>query len=220
MKNLSLTTLLIIITLGFSSCSQEDNLVLEEPTAEDMLKSFSLNKNSKGEYSLNYQLGEGAAADKENDVNSNTNNIYLYSSEVQSRSSFNDDLFIKDGQLRVNFRNTENNKVYTIAVEDDDIHTSKDNGDNEYLDSYGISGNEDGSYDLDFRVKDGVAVEFLYNGDENIYEVHLREDASASQSEFVQTYSKEDGVTLKIDFVNHSNGRTEVTKKPRTSVDD
>lgn len=220
MKKLSLVTLFALITIGFSSCSSEDDLMIQDTNSEDVLKSFALNKSSDGQYSLNYQLGDGVAADKEKDYKSNTNNIYLYSSEVQTRSSFNDDLVIQDGQLKVNFKNTIDDKVYTITIEDDDIQTSKDSDENEYLDSYGISGNGDGSYDLDFRVKDGVSVEFLYNGDLGIYEVHLRPDASATGSDFSETYTKQEGVTLKIDFVNHGEGRSNTTRKPRGSVDD
>ena len=52
MKNLNLTALLIIITLIFMSCTQEDNLLLEEPTAEDLLKSFDLDVSAKGDFSL------------------------------------------------------------------------------------------------------------------------------------------------------------------------
>lgn len=220
MKKLSLITLLALITIGFSSCSSEDDLLIQETSSEDFLKSFSVNKDSGGQFSLNYQLGDGVAADQEKDYKTNTNNIYLYSSQVQTRSIYNDRLAIQDGQLRVNFRNTSNNKIYTITLQDDDIQTSKDSNDNEYIDSYGISGNEDGSYDLDFRVKDGVSVEFLYNGDDDIYEVHLRDDANASQLDFSQTYTKQEGMTLKIDFVNHSNGKSTATRKPRASVDD
>lgn len=220
MKKLSLITLLALITIGFSSCSSEDDLLIQETSSEDFLKSFSVNKDSGGQFSLNYQLGDGVAADQEKDYKTNTNNIYLYSSQVQTRSIYNDRLAIQDGQLRVNFRNTSNNKIYTITLQDDDIQTSKDSNDNEYIDSYGISGNGDGSYDLDFRVKDGVSVEFLYNGDDDIYEVHLRDDANASQLDFSQTYTKQEGMTLKIDFVNHSNGKSTATRKPRASVDD
>ena len=148
MKKLSLITLLALITIGFSSCSSEDDLLIQETSSEDFLKSFSVNKDSGGQFSLNYQLGDGVAADQEKDYKTNTNNIYLYSSQVQTRSIYNDRLAIQDGQLRVNFRNTSNNKIYTITLQDDDIQTSKDSNDNEYIDSYGISGNEDGSYDI------------------------------------------------------------------------
>ena len=220
MKKLTLTSFLIIITLGFSSCTQDDNTILEDASAENLLKSFNLNKDSNGEYSLDYELGKGADADNVLDTKTNTNNIYLYSSELgQSRKS-NQELMIQDGQLKVNFEDTENDKKYTITILDDDIETNR-NQDSEFLESYGISGNDDGSYDLDFRVKDGVAVDFIYNGDEDAYEVHLRNDSSASQSDFVQTYTKDDGRALKIDFVNHlGEGREMVTKKPRAAVED
>ena len=185
-----------------------------------MLKSFNLNKSRSGDYSLDYQLGSGVTADNVLDTKTNTNNIYLYSTDEGASRSLNENLYLQAGQLKVTFNDTEKDKKYTITVFDDDIKTSRES-DSEYLDSYGISGNEDGSYDLDFRVKEGVAVDFIYNDDESVYEVHLRNDDSATVSDFTQTYSKEDGVALKIDFVNHSStGREAVTRKPKTIVSD
>ena len=78
MKKFSLITLLLI-TVGFSSCTQEDSTFLEEPTAQDLLKSFTLNKSTSGDYSLDYQLNNGAASDNVLDAKTNTSNIYLYS---------------------------------------------------------------------------------------------------------------------------------------------
>ena len=84
MKNLNLTTLLIVITLIFTSCTQEDNLLLEEPTAEDLLKSFDLDVSAKGDFSLAYQLGKGLASDNILDTKANMNNINLYLTEGQT----------------------------------------------------------------------------------------------------------------------------------------
>lgn len=206
MKNLSLTTLLIIITLGFSSCSQDDSIALQEPTAEDMLKSFNLNKSNDGGFSLNYELGSGISADNVLDEKTNTNNIFLYSSESEVQSRRNQQLSTQNGSLRVDFNNTEKNTNHSITILDDDIKMSRTS--NEYLESYGIAGSGDGSYELGFTVKDGISVDFIYDGDRGVYEVHLNNDSNASQSVFSETFTKEEGVALNIEFVNDEANRS------------
>jgi len=222
MKNLSLTTLLILITLGFSSCSQYDSILLEEPTAEDMLKSFNLNKSRSGDYSLDYQLGNGVSADNVLDRKTNTSNIYLYSSEISQTRGMNEDLAIQDGQLTVSFNNAESEeKVHSITVLDDDIKTRGQ--ENENLQSWGMTGNGDGTFDLNFVVRDDIGVDFIYDDDRNVYEVHLTNNLNASQSEFIQTFTKENGVALKIEFVNYTNAsRSEsesAERKPKLIVE-
>ena len=171
------------------------------PTAEDLLKSFNLNKNSKGDFSLDYQLGTGVSADNVLDPKMNTSNIYLYSSETSQTRGMNEALTIQDGQLKVNFNNTESEEVHSITVLDDDIKTRGQ--ENENLQNWGVSGNGDGTFDLNFAVTDGVGVDFIYDGDRNVYEVRLTEDANATQAEFVQTFTKEEGIALNIEFVNN-----------------
>lgn len=206
MKNLSLTTLLILITLGFSSCSQDDNTLLEEPSAENLLKSYRIQRDASGAYSLDYQLNQGAASDNIKDEKTNTSNIYLYSSESQrTNSNLTEGLEIQKGQLTVGFNDTEKEKQSFITIVDNDIVFSK-NETNENLESYSISGNEDGTYDLDFNVKDGIIVEYAYNEDSQTYEIHLSHGDS-SETTFSTSFDREDGEVLKIDFVNYSGSR-------------
>ena len=193
MKKFTLTSLLLVITLAFSSCTQDDNTILQEPTAEDLLKSFNLNKSANGDYSLNYQLNQGAASDNILDEKTNTNNIYLYSSVNNQKSTTNQDLAIKEGELKVSFNDTEKGEKYSITILDDDIKTNRESI-IEFVDSYGISGNGDGSYDLSFKVLEGIAVDFIYDGDRNVYEIHLSEDSSSTKREYIQTFSKENGI--------------------------
>ncbi len=203
MKKLSLTTLLIIITLGFTSCTQEDTTIFEEPSAEALLKSFTLGKDSKGAYSLDYNLNQGASSENVKDKKTNTNNIYLYSSEYQSASRIDQSMTIQNGELKVTFNDTETEKKSTITVLDDDIKMSREDS-NESLESYGITGNGDDTYDLEFTVVDGVAVDFIYDGDREVYEIHLNDDENATQLDFTQTFTKEEGDVLKIEFFNNS----------------
>ena len=63
---------------------------------------------------------------------------------------------------------------------------------------YGIAG--DGTYDLEFVVG-RVSVDYIYDGDRDVYEIHLIEDDNATQVDFIQTFTKEEGVALNIEFV-------------------
>jgi hypothetical protein len=222
MKKLSLTTLLIIITLGFSSCSQDDNTILEDTTsAEYLLKSFNLNKSASGDYSLDYQLNNGVASDNVRDLKTNTSNIYLYSSETNQKRNLNEALMLQDGQLKVSFNDTQNEKVHSITVLDDNIKSRGQ--ENENLQTWGITGNDDGTFDLSFIVKEGVGVDFIYDGDRDVYEVHLTKGEDSPQLNFVQTFTKDEGVALNIEFVNLSNknSRTEVEvlRRPVVIID-
>ncbi|MEN8776392.1 MAG: hypothetical protein ABF268_04950, partial [Polaribacter sp.] len=71
-----------------------------------------------------------------------------------------------------------------------------------------------------------VHVDFVYNEENNIYEVHLEEGKSSGVN-FTRNLEKVDGQTLKIDFVNHlsttsSKGtyarEMETRRKPRVVV--
>ena len=201
MKNLNLTTLLVIMTLIFTSCTQEDNLLLEEPTTEDLLKSFELDVSAKGDFSLGYQLGKGLASDNILDTKANINNINLYLTEGQTQSKQSQELYAQDGELNIVFNNNDQ-RIKSITILDDEFIKTKSADENELLASYGIAGNGDGTYDLEFVVEDGVSVDYIYDGDRDVYEIHLTEDDNATQADFIQTFTKEEGVALKIEFVN------------------
>lgn len=219
MKKFSLITLLLI-TVGFSSCTQEDSTFLQEPSAEDLLKSFKLNKSSKGDYSLDYQLNNGASSTNEIDVKNNTNNIYLYSSENEAKSVRSEQLNLQNGEFKISFKDTENeNNNYSISVFDKDLTTNKseNESDFEYLNSFGITTNEDGTYTMDFSINDGVAVDYVFDADNNIYEIHLSPGQS-SQSDFVTNFTKEENESMEIAFVSNSNGEAKTSSSRRPVV--
>ena len=164
MKKFSLITLLLI-TVGFSSCTQEDSTFLEEPTAQVLLKSFTLNKSTSGDYSLDYQLNNGAASDNVLDAKTNTSNIYLYSSENVSKSIKNEGIALKDGELRISFNDTEKHKKHSITVLDEEIKASRSEDDTDlgYLNSYSVTTNNDGTFTLDFKVNEWVVVDYIFD---------------------------------------------------------
>jgi len=215
MKKFSLITLLLI-TVGFSSCTQEDSTFLEEPTAQVLLKSFTLNKSTSGDYSLDYQLNNGAASDNVLDAKTNTSNIYLYSSENVSKSIKNEGIALKDGELRISFNDTEKHKKHSITVLDEEIKASRSEDDTDlgYLNSYSVTANNDGTFTLDFKVNEWVVVDYIFDADNNVYEIHLT-PGEGTQSDFANNFVKDENESMEIAFVNNTTESRDLPiKKP------
>ncbi|MFY0603179.1 MAG: hypothetical protein JXQ93_04470 [Flavobacteriaceae bacterium] len=220
MKNFKTILAILFISTGLMSCSSEEIFTPEE-TSNKLLESYTVKRDAKGAYSLDYNLANNATASLSTDKKSNSNDFYLYSSDNQSRKNFEEALAIQNNALKVGFTDTENGKKSSMTIMDNDISFSR-NADEDFLTDYSVTNNGDGTVSLDFNVADDVAVNFIYNGDTNTYEIHM-EDGASSQTNFNQTYAKEEGVPLKIDFVNNSGGetsRTQTTIKPRVIVDE
>ncbi|WP_349241532.1 hypothetical protein [Asprobacillus argus] len=216
---------MLTISMGLMSCSSEE-IFTPEDTTNKLLENYTVKRDASGAYSLDYNLADNAEVSLSKDKRSNSNDFYLYSSDNQSKKSFKEALAIQDNSLRVGFTDTETGKKSSIMIIDDKISYSNRNADEDFLNEYSISSNGDGTYDLDFKVADDVTVEFIYNDDLQTYEVHL-EDGVNSQSEYLKTFVKEEGVDLKIDFVNHYVGTTSreenvamVERKPRSIIND
>ena len=72
------------------------------------------------------------------------------------------------------------------------------------LDKYSISKNKEGTFILDFSVKNNVRVDFVFNEESKIYEIHL-EQGKSTETVFSRVLEKVDGQALKFDFINHNN---------------
>lgn len=229
MKRLNLFTLLTSATLILSSCSDNNETLLQEEQAINLLKSYTIQRDANGAYSLDYNLNGNVKAENVIDSNTNTNNIYLYSSNIQLESKVTQDLTIDGNQLKIGFVDT-NSKIHpVITILDEKFSYAKgaNNEEEEMLSDYSITSNEDGTYKLDFTVKDEVNVDFVYNEDLKIYEVHL-EKGEGNETTFSRILEKESGVLLKLDFVNHivatdvlAKSKSQsmfVRRKPRTTV--
>jgi hypothetical protein len=206
------------------SCSSEEILTPED-TTNKLLENYTVKKDAKGAYSVDYNLSNNAIASLSKDKRSNTNDFYLYSSDNQSEKRFKKELAIQDNSLKVGFTDTENGKKSSMTILDNDIKFSRD-ADEEFLTDYSVTNNEDGTVSLDFKVADGVVVNFIYDEDTSTYQVEMY-DGSGSQNDFTQNYVKEDGVPLNIEFISFSNGQssridgemTQISNRPRVIID-
>ena len=120
----------------------------------------------------------------------------------------------------MSFVDTNTDKKPQITIIDDKIMLERGASDDLMLGDYSITGNEDGMYDLAFNVKENVTVDFVYNEDENVYEIHL-EKGRSSIANFDRTFIKQVGSDLKIVFVNHglvANSSTSMAKEKKPQL--
>ena len=208
MKNLSLTTLLILITLGFSSCSVEEDPLLQDEVSGKSFDKVSVKRNADGSYYLDMDLNDGVGVDVINNEK-NSKELNFYSSDDNSRRTLNENLNLGgEGSFKLDVNNTIQNNKSTITVYDNDIKFNRTSED-DHLADYSFTDNGDGTYDLDFVVDQDIEVDFVQNEATGAYEIHLDPDSSSSsQTEFSTTFTREPGETLNIIFVNYHGDRT------------
>jgi hypothetical protein len=226
MKNLSLPIFVLITTLIFSSCSQDDTTFLEEPSSE-LFGKVMLSRNASGAYTLDLETSNDVTSSFSNDDKANSLDIDLFSdtgavSEIISEpvSTGSQDQFL------LNFKNTITNRTFKLTVHDKDIQFSRTelNEEEDHLNSYSIVDNGDDTFDLNFTVDALVDVDFTQDEDTGEYLIHL-EPGEGSQSEFSMTFERQEGQTTDIAFVNYySSESARVTtstnriRRPKVSV--
>lgn len=219
MKTINLLVLLITTAvLTLSSCSSDESLLAEEQSSLDLLKSYTVKRDATGAYYLDYDVTDNVKVDDVKDIATNSNQFYLYSSRNEFGRKVNKALSIENGQLNIDFIDTNSEKKPKITIIDDGIVLGEDvDSNDEMLAEYSITSNADATYNLNFKVKNKVEVDFVYNKEDGIYEIHL-EKGKGSKSNFERTFIKNDGSNLKIDFVNHSSSSQNImskSKRPR-----
>jgi len=225
MKNLSLTTLLILITLGFSSCSVEEDPILQDEVSGKLFEKVSVNRNADGSYYVDMKLNDGAGVDIVDNDKFNGKDLNFYSSDENNITRLNENVDLGgEGNFKLGVKNFGSNTKSTITVIDNDIKFNRSTGEEDYLADYSITNNGDGTFDLNFTVDPNINTDFIYNEDTSEYEIHLDPGTSA-QLDFARTFTKEEGEQLRIVFVNHfdnSNGRSSggSNEKPEVIIDD
>ncbi len=226
MKNLSLPIFVLITTLIFSSCSQDDTTFLEEPSSE-LFGKVMLSRNASGAYTLDLETSNDVTSSFTNDDKANSLDIDLFSdtgavSEIISEpvSTGSQDQFL------LNFKNTITNRTFKLTVQDKDIKFSRTelNEQDDHLSSYSIVDNGDNTFDLNFSVDALIDVDFTQDEDTGEYLIHL-EPGEGSQTDYSMTFERQEGQTTDIAFVNYyssESGRvttsTNRRRRPEVSV--
>lgn len=214
MKKTNLLAILACISLVFSSCNTEDEVALDSPNVKS-LKSFEIKKDLSGKYYLDFDVNDGTKVDKFYNKETKTNELYLSSSDVNAKNNFSEEFGLNNSELKIGFVDMASSNSKSISIVDDNIVLAK--GKSQRLKSYSVKSVEDGIYKLDFKVSNGISVDFTYNEDIDTYEIHL-DNGKSSKKNFTKNFEKEAGKVLKIDFVNHyanSSSKSESLEAPR-----
>lgn len=230
MKTVKILSICMTLALVFSSCTSNESL-LSESSKSDLLKSYKVKRDATGAYSIDFDVEDHVKSEKVINALTNRNEFHLYETDFSSPKSQTEELFIDGNKLSIGFIDTNSGNNSNISIEDDNIFFAKSSAKKaNMLKEYSISNNEDGTFNLDFTVNPTVSVDFSYNDEQGIYEVHLRDGKSATTS-YSRNLSIEDGAVLRIDFVNHlSNGNSSekayaskeeetIKRKPRIVID-
>tara|TARA_B110000902_G_C14257445_1_gene568499 strand:+ start:264 stop:968 length:705 start_codon:yes stop_codon:yes gene_type:complete len=227
MNKIKLVAISLLAFLAFSSCSS-DELLSPEETSEELFKTYQLKRDINGAYSLDINVEDNVSIDKVKNSTNNTNEFHLSSSnsKVAQKSYYGSDLWFDNDNFRIEYITENSNKTPSISVMDDNVRYNK-KGDDELLKEYSITKNEEGSYDLEFRVKNNTGVDFVYDSENDVYEVHLDPNVtSEGNNTYSRTFEKTDGEELlQIHFVNHTGGSAKgeanvTERRPVIIIDD
>lgn len=216
MKNF--TPYLLALSIIFASCSSNENEVLEK-TQEKLLQSYTLKRDANGSYSIDFNTTNNTDVTAVKNID-NSNEIILSEVNHKTATKHSNDFKIENDYLKIGFLEANKGKRTKISIEDENITFAK--GVTEFLNSYSITKNTDGTFQLNFKVNDNVATDFVYNEDIETYEIHL-EAGDSKQKDFSRTITLSSEDLLKIDFVNHKySGKSEEeitdNKKPRVII--
>ena len=219
MKKVAPYFLALTLSIVFASCSNNDTEVLDS-TPENLLQSYTLKRDSNGTYSIEFNTSDNTDVTSVTNTD-NSKEIILAETAQKTATKHSNDFSIENDQLKIGFLETNNGKRTKIYVEDENITFAK--GVTEFLNSYSVTANGDGTYQLNFEVNDNVTTDFVYNEETETYEIHLASGETV-QKDFSRQMEKISEKPLKINFVNHKDYSAkgevlEVIEKPIIVLD-
>jgi len=222
MKTIKFFSVITLITLALTSCSNEDaGLTTDQNTK--LLKTFKVQRDATGAYSVDFNVSDNTKVDEVINVNDNSKQYFLYSSDNATENNISHDVSVINDQIKIGFVDTQASTSRSVNIIDD-INLAKKSGSSLRLLSYSVVSNENGAHNLDFTVKENTTVSYVYNEEIKVHEVHLRA-GKRGEVDFSRSLEKLEGEALKIDFVNHmgnSNAKSYkevLIRKPRVIVD-
>ncbi|MDG1509479.1 MAG: hypothetical protein P8Q53_06855 [Flavobacteriaceae bacterium] len=222
MKNLSLSIFALIITLVFSSCSQEETTFLEEPTSE-LFGKVVLSRDASGSYTMDLETSNDVASTISSNEKSNSLDIDLYNASGTKQQTISEEMSTgSEDRFSVNLNNTITSRTSKLTIFDKDIQFSKTE-EEDHLNSYSVTDNGDNTYDVNFTVDASIEVDFTQDEATGEYMIHL-EPGAGTQTDYTVTFNREEGENLQILFRNYypsEDGRSTTSSKdkPRIWVD-
>ena len=222
MKNLPPLIFALVISLVFSSCSQEETSFLEEPSTE-LFGKVVLSRDASGAYTMDLETNNNVSSTISSNNKANSLDIDLFSEIGASEQHISETMSIgSEDRFSVNLNNTITNRTSKLTIFDKDIQFSKTE-EEDHLTSYSVVDNGDNTYDLNFTVDASIEVDFTQDEATGDYIIHL-EPGNGSQSDYTVTFEKEEGENLHILLRNYypsEDGRstTNSRDRPRVRVD-
>lgn len=209
MKKITPYFLALSLSVIFASCSSNEAEVIEN-NPENLLQSYTLKRDATGAYSIDFNTTNNTDVTTVTNVD-NSKEIILAETPQKTASKHSNDFSIENDHLKIGFLETNRGKETQIMVKDENITFAK--GITEFLSSYSVTVNGDGTYQLDFKVNNNVSTDFIYNEKIEAYEIHLSSTPnSETENTFSRTMSIPHNGVLKINFVNHKyQGKTEAS---------
>ena len=222
MKNLPLLIFALVISLVFSSCSQEETSFLEEPSTE-LFGKVVLSRDASGAYTMDLETNNNVSSTISSNNKANSLDIDLFSETGASEQHISETMSTgsKD-RFSVNLNNTITHQTSKLTIFDKDIQFSKTE-EEDHLTSYSVVDNGDNTYDLNFTVDASIEVDFTQDEASGEYMIHL-EPGAGTQTDYTVTFNREEGENLQILFRNYypsEDGRSTTSSKdkPRIWVD-
>ena len=216
MKNLSLSIFALIITLVFSSCSQEETTFLEEPTSE-LFGKVVLSRDASGSYTMDLETSNDVASTISSNEKSNSLDIDLYNASGTKQQTTSEEMSTgSEDRFSVNLNNTITSRTSKLTIFDKDIQFSKTE-EEDHLNSYSVTDNGDNTYDVNFTVDASIEVDFTQDEATGEYMIHL-EPGAGTQTDYTVTFNREEGDNLQIAFINYytsQDGRSTSSKSRR-----
>ncbi len=222
MKNLSLSIFALIITLVFSSCSQEETTFLEEPTSE-LFGKVVLSRDASGSYTMDLETSNDVASTISSNEKSNSLDIDLYNASGTKQQTTSEEMSTgSEDRFSVNLNNTITSRTSKLTIFDKDIQFSKTE-EEDHLNSYSVTDNGDNTYDVNFTVDASIEVDFTQDEATGEYMIHL-EPGAGLQTDYSVTFNREEGESLQILFRNYypsEDGRSTASfkVKPRMIIE-
>ena len=212
--NFSLSIFALIITLVFSSCSQEETTFLEEPTSE-LFGKVVLSRDASGSYTMDLETSNDVASTISSNEKSNSLDIDLYNASGTKQQTTSEEMSTgSEDRFSVNLNNTITSRTSKLTIFDKDIQFSKTE-EEDHLNSYSVTDNGDNTYDVNFTVDASIEVDFTQDEATGEYMIHL-EPGAGSQTDYSVTFNREEGDNLQILFRNYypsEDGRSTASSK-------
>ena len=125
MKNSPLLIFVLVISLIFSSCSQEETSFLEEPSSE-LFGKVVLSRDASGAYTMDLETNNNVSSTISSNNKVNSLDIDLFSETGASEQHISETMSTgSEDRFSVNLNNTITNRTSKLTIFDKDIQFSK-----------------------------------------------------------------------------------------------